>query len=320
MKKLVLRTGMTVLLPILLYLVFMLIRFDRFSNWNTIYSIFLQSIIPTIIAYSYAFAYTCGVFDFTLGSRMIISGVVGGLMSSQFGFVGMIIGALITSIVISAFTGVLNKYLRIPSLVLTMGLTMVYEIVGKQLAGRYGFVRIESQHTFLGRSPQIVIVLLITALLFHFFLEYTKFSFEIKAVGSNEIISKNSGINTDFAKIKAFMYGGIFLAIGAVLTLSQSGSVGAQTGLASATILFKPLISIIMAVALKKICGLAVGIFISQISLNIIFVGLIAIGMPDTFQNVILGAFLLVVMIFFRENSFTGARVGAKLKKIGELS
>ena len=34
----------------------------------------------------------------------------------------------------------------------------------------------------------------------------------------------------------------------------------------------------------------------------IIFIGLIAVGLPDTFQNVVLGFFLLVVMILF-ENS-----------------
>lgn len=101
-------------------------------------------------------------------------------------------------------------------------------------------------------------------------------------------------------KFKSFIYGSVFIALASVLTLSQSGSVGAQTGLGSVTIVFKPLISILLALVLQNICDLTIGIFISQFSLNIIFIGLIAAGMPDTFQNVVLGIFLLIVMIFFR--------------------
>ena len=95
---------------------------------------------------------------------------------------------------------------------------------------------------------------------------------------------------------------GIFLGISAILTLSQSGSVGAQTNLGSVTIVFKPLISILLALVLQRICNLMLGIFIAQFSLNIIFIGLIAVGLPDTFQNVVLGFFLLVVMILFQNS------------------
>ena len=66
--------------------------------------------------------------------------------------------------------------------------------------------------------------------------------------------------------------------------------------------MFKPLISVLLALVLQRICDLTIGIFITQFTLNIIFIGLIAVGLPDTFQNVVLGFFLLVVMILF-ENS-----------------
>ena len=74
------------------------------------------------------------------------------------------------------------------------------------------------------------------------------------------------------------------------------------------TIVFKPLISILLALVLQRICNLTLGIFISQFSLNIIFIGLIAAGMPDTFQNVVLGLFLLIVMIFFQNAERLSAR------------
>ena len=61
-------------------------------------------------------------------------------------------------------------------------------------------------------------------------------------------------------------------------------------------------ISILLALVLQRICDLTVGIFVAQFSLNIIFIGLIALGMPDTAQNVFLGVFLLLVMIIFNNS------------------
>lgn len=302
MKRFLINTLKVIMLPVIVYLIFLVICFERFSNWNCIYTIFIQTIIPTITAYAIAYGNICGVFDFTIGSRLVISGVIGGLLAAQYGFAGMILGAIISAIVVGIITGVLNWWLKIPSLVLTMGLAMVFEIIGSKLAGHYGFVQIDNKYAIFGSSPNIVIIFLLSAVLFYFVFNHTVFSFHMRAVGSNEAVAKNSGIKTDLVKCKSFVYGSVFIGIAAILTLSQSGSVGAQTSLGSVTIMFKPLISVLLALVLQRICDLTVGIFIAQFTLNIIFIGLIAVGLPDTFQNVVLGFFLLVVMILF-ENS-----------------
>ena len=302
MKRFLINTLKVIMLPVIVYLIFLVICFERFSNWNCIYTIFIQTIIPTITAYAIAYGNICGVFDFTIGSRLVISGVIGGLLAAQYGFAGMILGAIISAIVVGIITGVLNWWLKIPSLVLTMGLAMVFEIIGSKLAGHYGFVQIDNKYAIFGSSPNIVIIFLLSAVLFYFVFNHTVFSFHMRAVGSNEAVAKNSGIKTDLVKCKSFVYGSVFIGIAAILTLSQSGSVGAQTSLGSVTIMFKPLISVLLALVLQRICDLTIGIFIAQLTLNIIFIGLIAVGLPDTFQNVVLGFFLLVVMILF-ENS-----------------
>ena len=299
MKRFLINTLKVIMLPVIVYLIFLVICFERFSNWNCIYTIFIQTIIPTITAYAIAYGNICGVFDFTIGSRLVISGVIGGLLAAQYGFAGMILGAIISAIVVGIITGVLNWWLKIPSLVLTMGLAMVFEIIGSKLAGHYGFVQIDNKYAIFGSSPNIVIIFLLSAVLFYFVFNHTVFSFHMRAVGSNEAVAKNSGIKTDLVKCKSFVYGSVFIGIAAILTLSQSGSVGAQTSLGSVTIMFKPLISVLLALVLQRICDLTIGIFIAQFTLNIIFIGLIAVGLPDTFQNVVLGFFLLVVMILF---------------------
>lgn len=306
MKEIMKKCGKTLLLPAIVYGIFLVICFERFNNLNCVYTIFLQSIVPTITAYAYAFIYMSGLFDFTIGSRIIISGLVGGIASARFGMAGLLAGTLITSLAIAAFTGILNWICRIPSLILTMALTMIFEIMGKNISGKFSFVSIDYKYATLGSAPYIVIVLFVSAIAFYFIFNYTKFSYHMRAIGSNEAVSKNAGIHAQTVKILCFVIGAIFAAISAVLTISQSGSMGAQTNLGSATLLFKPLMGIIIAVVLQPVCNMTIGIFISQFTLNTIFIGLIAAGFPDTFQNIFLGVFLLLVMVF--TNNIEGVR------------
>lgn len=302
MKNLLLKTGKTLALPAIVYCLFLLMCFNRFSNWNCIYTIFVQSLIPTITAYAVAYGNIAGLFDFTIGARVVISALCGGLLSMKFGMPGLILGAFGSALLLAFVTGILNNLLKIPSLVLTMGLTMIYEVLGAKLAGSYGYVQLDRAYTYLGSSPYIIILFLLSAAVFYFILNNTKFSYNMRAVGSNEAVARNAGIRVDGVKLKTFVYGGIFIGMASLLTISQSGSVGAQTNLGSVSVVFKPLISILLALVLQRICDLTVGIFVAQFSLNIIFIGLIALGMPDTAQNVFLGVFLLLVMIIFNNS------------------
>ena len=48
MKRFLINTLKVIMLPVIVYLIFLVICFERFSNWNCIYTIFIQTIIPTI--------------------------------------------------------------------------------------------------------------------------------------------------------------------------------------------------------------------------------------------------------------------------------
>lgn len=302
MKKLSVKLLKTIALPAVVYGLFLVLCFNRFSNWNCVYTIFIQSLIPTLTAYAVAYGNIAGLFDFTIGARVVVSALVGGLLSMRFGMAGLIVGSFGSALIMAFVTGILNNALKIPSLVLTMGLTMIYEVIGAKLAGSYGYVQLDGAYTYLGSAPWIIILFLLSGLVFFFILNNTEFSYHMQAVGSDEVVARNAGIKVGKVKLKTFVYGGLFIGMASLLTISQSGSVGAQTNLGSVTVVFKPLISILLALVLKRICNLTIGIFIAQFTLNIIFIGLIALGMPDTAQNVFLGIFLLLVMIIFNNS------------------
>ena len=240
-----------------------------------------------------------GRFEFpSNGSRIIISGLIGGLLCTEYGIVGLIIGCACTSIFLGVLTGVINKIARIPSLVVTIGLTMIFEVLGHEIIGTMNYVRIEAKDSILAEPPYIIIVFIITAVLFYIINKKTRFSYQTRAVGSNEVVANNMGINSARIKYITFIVGAIFLTIASILQISLSSVIAPQINLASTTYIFKPLMGVMVGLAIEPFCDLAIGILIGEFSINIIFIGLISAGLPDTFQNIMLGLFLILVMVF----------------------
>jgi ribose transport system permease protein len=317
MKKANLNLLKALILPAAIYLIFLIPNFQRFGNIDTVFTIFIQSIIPTIIGYAVCFSFICGIFDFSIGSRIIISALVGSVCCTQFGIWGLVIGATVASLLLGIVTGAVNRIAKIPSLIVTLGLTMVFEVIGNKIVGTSGFITIPTEDSILAQPPYIIIVLVVSAILFYFIMKKTKFSFHAMAVGNDEIIARNMGINVPHIKYLSFVVGAVFLAIASILQLSLSSVIAPAYNLASATTLFKPLMGVIVGLALQPLCSLFIGIFIGEFSINLIFIGLIASGLPDTLQNVTLGVFLLLIMLF-SENKDTFIKLFKNKKILNE--
>ena len=296
MKKTFLNLFISLSIPILVYLVFLVTNFSRIGNINSIYTIFLQSIIPTIMGYGVAFGFISGIFDFTIGSRLIIAAIVGGILVNYIGYWGLVLGCLLASVFIGIFTGIINWLTKIPSLVVTLGLTLVYEIVGYNLS-IITLIRLNSTNDELGEPIPNIAIMIAAALVFYILFYHSKFSSHVRAMGSNVILAKTMGIDIDRTKILTFIVGGLFLGIAGLLQISVSGTISMPINLGSASMLFKPLMGVLVALVLQPICNLAIGIFIGSFTVNTIFVGMIASGLPDTYQNVVLGFFILIVMV-----------------------
>ncbi len=286
------------ILPAAVYLVFLLINFESFASFKTLSTIFQQSIISTIIGYGICFSFLCGIMDFSVGSRMVVSGLVGGILSMQLGFWGLILGTIAACLLSGCIMGIFEKFVKVPSLVITIAIALIFEVIGQELTGSMIYVRIDEGSSFLANSPYNIFVLIISAALFYILLNRTKFSYHARAVGSDEAIAQRMGVNVKRTKIAGHIIGSLFLAIATILQISLSSVMSPEINLASASLLFKPLMGVMVGMALERLCNLLVGILIGQFSLNIIFVGLVASGLPSTMQNVTLGLFLLLVLIF----------------------
>jgi ribose transport system permease protein len=285
----------TVAAPIIVYLIFYLLQPERFGNMDTLYIMFQQAFIPSIMAWGLYFVIALGLYDFSLGAILVLAGIIGGNVGLQFGYAGMFISAILVSMLLGFLNGIAHIKLKIPSLIVTIGLLMIYESLGMFYKGGTGILLPNTLSVF-GRSPYNIIIGLIVMIVAYFLFNYTRKGIHIRAVGSNETMAKNMGIKTDQTKVLGFVISGFFVGIAAVLTLSYSGMMIPQSGMSSMLRIFTPLMGCFIGIAFKRYCNPIISILIGEFILIMIMTGLMTVGIDVTIQQVITGLFLLVVV------------------------
>ena len=180
-------------------------------------------------------------------------------------------------------------------MIVTTGLALIYESVANYIAGGVEQTLPAGLRVF-GQMPGDIILAIAAFIVAYVFLNYTKIGTYTYAIGSNEFVAKNMGINVNKYKVLAFILSGGFLGIMAVLTISYGSSMVAVTGMASMSRNFIPTMGCFFGVAFKKYGIPLQAIIIGEFIINIIFFGFIALGAPTAIQDVITGFALLIII------------------------
>ena len=295
-RKKVLNTLFVFLLPCSVYILFLILQPKRFGAPQTIYIIFQQAFIPSIMAMGLCFVMSLGLYDLSIGAIVILSAIIATKSANLVGGTGGIVVLFVLCIGVSVALEFINAvsytYLRIPSLIVTIGLLMIYETIGNFINGAV----LPFEMSLFGRAPLNIILSLLTILFAYILFNRTRIGMHILAVGGSELIAQNSGINVRRTKIKGFLMCGIFVGIASVMTVSYGGVIMPSTSLESISRIFSPLMGYFIGLALRKYCNIIIGIFIGEFIILMIITGMMTMGVPSTFQQVITGMFLLVVV------------------------
>lgn len=289
------KTIIVLLIPTILFIAFSVLTSG--FGLHTLRIILSQSLIPMVLGFGMIFSMTAGLFDLSAGANMVMAAMLGAMLSQYFGVAGLFIGSIGGGVLIGLFISLLYRNLKIPSLVISLGIVLIIEILAIYSAGRTSFIKIPEEMARVASYPFSLIFSAVAALLFWIVYYRTPFSYQLQTIGSDEMIARNLGIKTMRIKMLSYIVGGFFFGVAALLQISYSGSISAQVNMTTLSIVFQPMMGVMIGMTLKKVFdNMVVNIFIGQIVISMIFNGFIALGMPDTLKNVFIGLLLLIVI------------------------
>jgi len=277
------------------WLVFKVLTPDNFGSLDKMYFYLQSSIIYSVGACGFYFLIVMGLFDFSIGANVVLSAIVGVIMSKYFGYAGLLIGSIACGTLIGFLNGLVYIKLKIPSMIVTVGLMLILESVSSFVAkGKEQML--DKAFQGFGYAPANIILAVIAFLLASMILKYTKIGTYCYAIGSNEYAAKNMGINVNKYKLLGFMILHFLVGIMAVLVVSYGSSMRAITGMGSMEYNFTPLMGCFFGLAFRKYNSPIIAIVVGEFIIALIFNGFIALGAPTTIQNVITGTALLLVV------------------------
>ncbi len=289
--------GFILLLVMVLFFygVFKILTPGNFGSASNLYTYLQSSIIYAVGGCGLYFIVVMGLFDFAVGSNIVLSSIVGVILSEHFGYPGFVLGCLGCGALIGLLIGILYNKLNVPSMIVTVGLMLIFESIAVYIAGGEKQTLAENLRFFSGAPGNIILALLAFALMY-FILNYTKIGTYCNAIGSNEFVAKNMGINVEKYKLIGFVLLHFFVGIMAILSVSYGTTMTALTGMSTMSRNFQPLMGTFFGLAFRKYGQPITAIVVGEFIISLIFNGFVALGAPTTIQNVVTGASLLIIV------------------------
>ncbi len=299
-----LQQGM-VLLVIVLLAIFFSVMEPNFATWSNISSLLLASVVTLAQALGLSFVIATGGIDLTPGFGMAMASVVLAVMIGETGFglpiwIGLV-AAIVAGAVLGLVNGTLIAYIKMQPMIATLAMMMVCAGTALVLSDSRtvslrsvdGYEQIALGQMIPG-LPNAVVIVLVLAVIAGVVMNKTAVGRYALAIGSNKEATRISGINTRRWEVLAYIIGGTFTGVSAILMTSRLSA--AQPTLGQGYEMYAIAAAVIGGTSLRGGRASIFGAVIGAVTIQTIFNGLTVMGVPDQWQKVVLGLVVLVAV------------------------
>ena len=243
--------------------------------------------------------------DLSVGGVVSLSAIIGGnlMNGADSGILSAILGCIAAGAVIGLFNGLGVTLLRIPPLVMTLGMLGVLQGLlvvirngipsGRAAPGLSQFVT----QPFLFGLPGIIWLWVAIGLLMAFMLGRTVFGHRIYAIGSNEQAAFMAGVPVKRTRIALFMLSGAFAAVAGMCLIGYSGSSFANVG---EQYMLPSIIAVVFGgTPLSGGKGGYTGTMAGAVLLVVLQSILTTVHIDESGRQMVFGATLLILMLFY---------------------
>lgn len=286
----------TMALPVAVYLLFGLLSGGRTFNSRAVLTALRTTIQPAIICYMLLLGMSTGVMNFSAGAIVVCCSIIGSGLANTLGLglPGFCVLSILIGIACSGLFGLLYNLLRVPGMVLGLGMLMFYEALPRLFFPGGGVIA--QKDAFLAQSPWIFIIMAIAMVLFYVLYNLTPFGHNLRAIGSNQGVALAAGLNLDRIKFSNSVVGGLFLGIAGILYMSAQGKLMNVSSMGSMTVMMDGFMGVFLGMLLARWSDPSIAVFCGVLTMKVMSAGFIAVGLPQTWKDVVTGFFMLVVM------------------------
>jgi len=216
-------------------LIFMAIYEPSFFNTDNLVNIISHASINGIVAVGMTPLMIAKAFDISVGSIMVLSGVISIMLVNKFDPVTAILIGTLSGILLGWFNGFLVARLKINSFISTLGTMVIYQGIAFVITNMQpittesaAFQKFATVEVF--GVPILIVYFIIVMLLIWFILRFTGLGKNSYAIGGNEAACRLMGINVERYITIFFIISGLGASFAGVVLSSKLNAASAVFG------------------------------------------------------------------------------------------
>nr|WP_196108292.1 MULTISPECIES: ABC transporter permease [unclassified Ochrobactrum] len=244
-----------------------------------------------------------GELDLSLGVIGGLCGVVSGILMVRMGFepYSAMLLAILLGLCLGLFNGFLVTFLRLHSLVLTIGTAGIFGGANLVLTRGVAITGIPRDVQYLGRGdlfgvPVPFIIMFVALLVATFVMLKTPFGRYMYAIGNNRDGARMLGIRVDRIRLMVFGVAGAIAGLAGVLMVARLGT--AQPSIGDSWVLAPIAASVIGGVATTGGIGSPIGAILGAGIIAIIENIIVLFGVSPYWQGIVSGAIVVLAISF----------------------
>ena len=269
-------------------------------------TILYNMVFSGFIALAMSYNLTSGRLDFSIGSVLILSLIAGGTLAKQWN-----VGPVLFVLIIVAFgllcglvSGMLYVTLRLPAMVTSLGVTMIFEAIAFALNKSKGIRMIGRFDVLIwGKPPYSLVLMGIALIILIYILNYTKFGYNSRSLRTGQKNAVDVGIDENLNAVLSYVIAGGLIALAGVMYMCQYGYIAPQTGLSSSSFMMGAFLPVFIGGALARYSDRNIGVIVGAFIQATISSGIVKMGASSSMKTVIDGAIVLIFLIYL-SNSY----------------
>ena len=295
---------MTLILPVLVYLFFFILcnatGRTGFGVGADLITIVYNAVFGGLVAQAMAINLTTGRFDYAIGAELVLACILGGNLANDLGLGAFGMLAFITGIavVVGLISGLVYVTLRLPPMVVSLGLAMIYEALAFMFKSAKGVKLIGSPMLIFSRTANSLILTAVVLVILVIVYDFTRIGYNRRALQGGQKIAVDVGIREKRNAVYCYVIAGAMMGLAGCVYLSRNGVVAPETGLGSASYFMSAFLPMCIGGIFGKYSSYPIAIFMGAVVQAIITAGLQKMGVSSSLQTVLNGAIVCAFLIY----------------------
>ncbi len=295
----------TISAPVLVYLFFFaltsLTGHPGFGVGSDFRTILLNMVYSGLISLAVSYNLTSGRFDFSVGSVLILSVIAGCSLAKKWDSSAFVMLLLVLGfgLVCGLISGLVYISLRLPPMVTSLGVAMVFEAIAFKLNDSNG-IRLTGKFNMLiwAQPPYHLLLLAGVLLILIYLLNFTVFGYNCRSLQFGQKNAVDVGINEKFNAVLCYILAGGLMGCAGAVYISQYGYIAPQTGLSSISFIMSAFLPMFIGGTLAKYSDRNIGVIMGAFVQACISSGLVKMGVSSSLKSVIDGIIVLLFLVY----------------------